>query len=174
MHSLNGGVAQLGERVLCKHEVIGSIPFTSTRTFFLFCCKRLVVWLSLLWGRFKICGFFVFDIVKILYLNHIKSLNFKLKHVWQMHPKKPRKLGYMCVTSQKSYHHITPFIFSLQRAVDKEKNQESSFCCGKQTELNWVRIKRKRAFSGCLGTERRWRTWQAAISCGEGPTPFDP
>ncbi len=25
-----GGVAQLGERMLCKHEVIGSIPFTST------------------------------------------------------------------------------------------------------------------------------------------------
>ena len=28
--SHRGGVAQLGERVLCKHEVIGSIPFTST------------------------------------------------------------------------------------------------------------------------------------------------
>ena len=27
-----GGVAQLGERLLCKQEVIGSIPFTSTRT----------------------------------------------------------------------------------------------------------------------------------------------
>ena len=26
-----GGVAQLGERLLCKQEVIGSIPFTSTR-----------------------------------------------------------------------------------------------------------------------------------------------
>ncbi len=26
----NGGVAQLGERLLCKQEVIGSIPFTST------------------------------------------------------------------------------------------------------------------------------------------------
>ena len=25
-----GGIAQLVERVLCKHEVIGSIPFTST------------------------------------------------------------------------------------------------------------------------------------------------
>jgi hypothetical protein len=25
-----GAVAQLGERVLCKHEVIGSIPFSST------------------------------------------------------------------------------------------------------------------------------------------------
>ena len=25
-----GGVAQLGERLLCKQEVIGSIPFTST------------------------------------------------------------------------------------------------------------------------------------------------
>ncbi len=28
-----GGVAQLGERMLCKHEVIGSIPFTSTNDF---------------------------------------------------------------------------------------------------------------------------------------------
>ena len=28
---VGGGVAQLVERVLCKHEVIGSIPFTSTR-----------------------------------------------------------------------------------------------------------------------------------------------
>ena len=27
---LYGGVAQLGERLLCKQEVIGSIPFTST------------------------------------------------------------------------------------------------------------------------------------------------
>ena len=27
---LAGGVAQLGERLLCKQEVIGSIPFTST------------------------------------------------------------------------------------------------------------------------------------------------
>ena len=26
----SGGVAQLGERLLCKQEVIGSIPFTST------------------------------------------------------------------------------------------------------------------------------------------------
>jgi hypothetical protein len=26
----NGGVAQLGERLLCTQEVIGSIPFTST------------------------------------------------------------------------------------------------------------------------------------------------
>ena len=27
---LNGGVAQLGELLLCKQEVIGSNPFTST------------------------------------------------------------------------------------------------------------------------------------------------
>ena len=27
---LDGAVAQLGERLLCKQEVIGSIPFTST------------------------------------------------------------------------------------------------------------------------------------------------
>ena len=28
--SVEGGVAQSGERLLCKQEVIGSIPFTST------------------------------------------------------------------------------------------------------------------------------------------------
>ena len=30
MAKRKGAVAQLGERMLCKHEVIGSIPFTST------------------------------------------------------------------------------------------------------------------------------------------------
>ena len=30
---LYGGVAQLGERLLCKQEVIGSIPFTSTNKY---------------------------------------------------------------------------------------------------------------------------------------------
>ena len=29
---LRGGVAQLGEHLLCKQGVIGSIPFTSTRS----------------------------------------------------------------------------------------------------------------------------------------------
>ena len=28
-----GAIAQLGERVLCKHEVVGSIPSASTRNF---------------------------------------------------------------------------------------------------------------------------------------------
>jgi hypothetical protein len=28
--SWHGGIAQLGERVLCKHEVVGSIPSAST------------------------------------------------------------------------------------------------------------------------------------------------
>ncbi len=27
---VTGGIAQLGERVLCKHEVVGSIPSAST------------------------------------------------------------------------------------------------------------------------------------------------
>lgn len=29
-----GGIAQLGERVLCKHEVVGSIPSASTKICF--------------------------------------------------------------------------------------------------------------------------------------------
>ena len=31
LHSYNGDVAQLGERLLCTHEVIGSIPIISTK-----------------------------------------------------------------------------------------------------------------------------------------------
>ena len=34
-----GAIAQLGERVLCKHEVVGSIPSGSTRWFD---CRRIV------------------------------------------------------------------------------------------------------------------------------------
>ena len=30
----DGGIAQLGERLLCKQEVIGSIPFASTNDIF--------------------------------------------------------------------------------------------------------------------------------------------
>jgi hypothetical protein len=37
-----GGVAQLGERLLCKQEVIGSIPFTST-IFFLNVKRKCVI-----------------------------------------------------------------------------------------------------------------------------------
>ena len=32
VRSADGGVAQLGEHLLCKQGVIGSIPFTSTTT----------------------------------------------------------------------------------------------------------------------------------------------
>ena len=35
-----GGVAQLGERLLCKQEVIGSNPFTSTNSSFEIDCFR--------------------------------------------------------------------------------------------------------------------------------------
>ena len=31
---MNGAVAQLGERVLCKHQVVGSIPSSSTINLF--------------------------------------------------------------------------------------------------------------------------------------------
>ena len=34
--------------------------------------------------------------------------------------------------------------------------------------------KRRRASGGCLGTERRGRTWHAAKSRGEGRAPVDP
>jgi hypothetical protein len=35
---LSGAIAQLGERVLCKHEVVGSIPSGSTSRLFLARC----------------------------------------------------------------------------------------------------------------------------------------
>ena len=35
-------------------------------------------------------------------------------------------------------------------------------------------VKRIRAYGGCLGTGRRRRSWQAAISCGEEQASIDP
>ena len=35
-------------------------------------------------------------------------------------------------------------------------------------------VKRRRAHGGCLGAGGRGRTWQAAISHGEGHAPVDP
>ncbi len=37
LHKCIGGIAQLGERLVCNQEVIGSIPFTST----IFFCRQL-------------------------------------------------------------------------------------------------------------------------------------
>ena len=37
--SSDGGVAQLGEHLLCKQGVIGSIPFTSTNLCVGACCR---------------------------------------------------------------------------------------------------------------------------------------
>lgn len=40
----NGDIAQLGERVLCKHEVVGSIPSVSTKPSV--CCRQPVLSLA--------------------------------------------------------------------------------------------------------------------------------
>jgi hypothetical protein len=42
-----GGIAQLGERVLCKHEVVGSIPSAST----IFDALSAGAYLSAFWTR---------------------------------------------------------------------------------------------------------------------------
>jgi hypothetical protein len=39
----DGAVAQLGERLLCKQEVTGSIPVSSTNTTLQRCCSMLGV-----------------------------------------------------------------------------------------------------------------------------------
>ena len=40
----DGAVAQLGERLLCKQEVIGSIPFTSTSFPETICKPKVYIW----------------------------------------------------------------------------------------------------------------------------------
>ena len=46
------------------------------------------------------------------------------------------------------------------------------FC--KRHHSNKPALSMRRAFGGCLGDRRRWRTWQAAKSYGEVPITFDP
>ena len=43
-----------------------------------------------------------------------------------------------------------------------------------KSDFFWIRSSAKRAFGGCLGSKRRWRTWYSAISWGEPRIGFDP
>ena len=58
-----GGVAQLGERVLCKHEVVGSIPITS----------KILIRIN---KNFRVCYlrssviFFICDNLRILFFDN--------------------------------------------------------------------------------------------------------
>ena len=56
LSALNGALAQLGERLLCKHQVIGSIPIGSTKSLGM---KTAVSRLSRGYGAFAL----LFDIV---------------------------------------------------------------------------------------------------------------
>ena len=38
----------------------------------------------------------------------------------------------------------------------------------------WIKSSARRAFGGCLGSKRRWKTWYSAISHGELRISFDP
>ena len=51
--------------------------------------------------------------------------------------------------------------------------RNSSDACEFETYLRGM-VKLERAYGGCLGVERRRRTWTAAISLGELLTSFDP
>ena len=51
--------------------------------------------------------------------------------------------------------------------------RNSSDACELETCLRNT-VKLERAYGGCLGVERRRRTWTAAISLGELLTSFDP
>jgi hypothetical protein len=56
-----GGVAQLGEHLLCKQGVIGSIPFTSTRYFGCVMTERLVFGASVQSSPIALMGRLLFN-----------------------------------------------------------------------------------------------------------------
>ena len=66
-----GGIAQLGERLLCKQEVIGSIPFTSTK-YSWYLCRFKYVWVRNEKKSFIIVydDCVLFEIVKKLIYTH--------------------------------------------------------------------------------------------------------
>jgi hypothetical protein len=65
------------------------------------------------------------------------------------------------------------FLYCPSIAVFVRVARESSAACELDTCLRGM-VKLERAHGGCLGVERRRRTWTAAISSGEPLTGFDP
>ena len=45
---------------------------------------------------------------------------------------------------------------------------------GRKSCYFWIKSSARRAFGGCLGSKRRWKTWYSAISHGELRISFDP
>ena len=61
----------------------------------------------------------------------------------------------------------------LSRLRDDSSLRESNPGCELDACLRDM-VKLRRAYGGCLGSQRRRRTWTAAISSGEPLTGFDP
>jgi hypothetical protein len=79
-----GGVAQLGERLLCKQEVIGSIPFTSTIAFAL---GGIRVQLVALWMACVGLGRGAMRAIRVLRVGFYLTAVFCSLTIWKKHNK---------------------------------------------------------------------------------------
>lgn len=76
---------------------------------------------------------------------------------------------------------FTDFVYSNEEVYFFRglNNSKTIYCLylGSQPRCRQIYLRESsviRAFSGCLGTQRLWRTWYAAISVGELRISFDP
>ena len=65
-------------------------------------------------------------------------------------------------------------VWSHQSQLPKVTENDDGTLYQDVLEIKRFQVKQRRAQGGCLGTESRWKTWQAAISCGEEQISRDP
>jgi hypothetical protein len=201
-----GGVAQLGERLLCKQEVIGSIPFTSTR------CKRFAIPLrpkltadrtctelrrATLWPRRTFRGICVAAASLWIGRGADRSSRGTVQgfRAWRKSSGQlarvpslilivkicsrcPRRAARNVSSTERFL--VMESVSGLSGANNKSHDCKKRLRSGRSLAWGFVperdgfAIKRLRAPGGCLGTERRRKTWHPAISLGELGANFDP
>ena len=141
--SHHGAIAQSVERVLCKHEVVGSIPSGST--------------ISPARDRAQVS-------------HRLRPAGFPIVNEGSSRPATAYRDDLEKTSSGNEKNKVQARLRTHRRSPGSPGGR-------RRLPRAWVllrTIKRIRASDGCLGIERRRRTWHAAIRSGEARAPFDP
>ena len=143
-----GAVAQLGERLLCKQEVDGSIPFSSTRKAR---CQRTEDRCQSCVLTSGICPL-TSDLRCLSLWRGSEAIGFAGRALLVTSSKSARRRRASKDARDGSCLMGGLIAWNVKCETRAEKNCGSRFV---EAGFGFARIKRLRAFGGCLGTERR-------------------
>ena len=118
-----------------------------------------ICWSNIAW-IFEVLLSFERTILSALCENRRKTSQYEMPALWKLYRRKDTKENFI-------YMNFPTYRRKLKRSREILKSQEGQ-------GVNLTQAKIVRAYGGCLGDICRWRTRQAAKSCGEVQMTIDP